>query len=206
MSAPNPKEDGLRGFMSSTGIPLEWIRRLLDANADATRIRHESITPSEYGARAPGSQPAPVPVGTVFTLEFTPNNDSAYRVFKVPTYFVGEASFHMHWTKSADVDESGRAVKWRVSYNVFDGGPQAGGTGGDIITAPTVLEFEDVYEDNDASGTRLIYRTPNLVSPGFIAGHYVGVCIEAITPTGLALLNDPALVSMDLIWSEYINK
>ena len=212
----DPREDGLRDYMSGRGIPKEWIRRLLqsvdttDEINNVTRIRHESITPSEYGSRAPGSQPNPVPFGTIFTLEFTPGNDTAYRVFKVPDYYLSEASFHLHWTKSGDLDESGRNVLWRISYNVFPGGPQTGGEAEtliDAVSAPTVLEYEDTYlNDSTTANDRYMYRTPNLDAPGFIAGYYVGVCVEAVTPVGPALQDEPALISMDLVWREYINK
>lgn len=168
---------------------------------EALRERHESITPSEYGSRAPGPQPDPVVYGTVFALEFTLNADTAYRVFKIPAHYVSDASFHIHWTKSdAGVDESGRNAKWRISYTVFNG------TSDDVIAAPTVLEAEDTYEDADSGGSRIVYRTPNLSAPGFIPNYYVGVCIEAVTPAGLALVNRPALVSMDLVWLETINQ
>lgn len=165
-----------------------------------TRVRHESITPSEYGSRAPGTQPDPVAYGTVFALEFTPTSDTAYRVFKIPAHFVSDASFHIHWTKSdAGTDESGRNVRWRISYTVFDG------LSDDIDVVPTVLEAEDTYEDAGTGTSRIIYRTGNLDAPGFIPNYYVGVCIEAITPVGTALVNEPALVSMDLVWLENIN-
>ena len=211
MPNPHPREDGLQTH-TGPGMPKEWIRKLLEATTvrDTTRIRHESITPSEYGSRAPGSQPDPVPFGTIFTLEFTPNSDTAYRVFKIPDYFVGEASFHIHWTKSGDVDESGRNVKWRISYHVFDGGPQEGGESESLVnavTTPTVLEYEDTYLNSSfLANDRYQYRTANLDAPGFIPSWYVGVCVEAVTPDGTALLNDPALISLDLIWREYINR
>jgi hypothetical protein len=180
------------------------------AAAGQTRITHHSIVTAEAATNAPGQAPDLNVIGTLLVGEYTLDTDSAYRVFKIPTSFKGSAAFHVHWTKESGVggngDESGNVAKWRISYKVFNGGAApGGGAGEDVNVAATVIEYEDTYLDNGTT-TRIVYRTPNLPAAGFVAGYYLGVCIEAITPVGTPMGAEPALASLDLTFSEEINQ
>ena len=170
---------------------------------DVTGTYHEPTITAEAGTNAPGQAPNLTVIGSLLVAQFTLNTDAAYRVFKIPSSFVGDPAFHVHWTKEEGVggngDESGNAVRWKISYTVFPG------SGNDVNVAPTVIEVEDIYDDAGTT-TRLVYRTPNQAAVGFIANYYVGICVEAITPTGAALTAEPALVSVDLTFTQYINQ
>ena len=169
----------------------------------ATRTYHEPTILPESGSNSPGQQPDLALIGTTLVAEFTVNTDSSYRFFKIPGNYVEGAAFHIHWTKESgiggDGDESGNGVRWRLSYTVTPG------NNADINVAPTVVELDDTYDDAGTT-TRIVYRTPNVAAPGFVANYYVGVCIEAVTPDGSALGCEPALVTADLTYIETINK
>jgi hypothetical protein len=169
----------------------------------ATSTYHEPTIVPESGTNAPGQQPDLDLIGSTMVAHFTLNTDSAYRMFKVPANYVTGASFHVHWTKeegvAGDGDESTNTVLWRISYTVFPG------NGADINVAPTVLDLPDTYDDAGTT-TRVSQRTADVAAPGFIAGYYVGMCIEAVTPTGTALTCEPALITADLTYTQYINQ
>ena len=179
------------------------------AGAFDTRRAHEPIVHASVDSNSPGQQPDSQLIGSTVVLAFTLNTDSGYRKFKIPANFVGNPSWHVHWTKQGgaggDGDESGNAVRWRITYQVFAGGTPGGDPGDDLTAGTTVLEVEDTYDDAGTT-TRIVYRTPNVAAPGFVAGYYVGVCVEAITPVGTAMGAEPALVSLDLTYDEYPNQ
>lgn len=129
---------------------------------------------------------------------FTVGSDNMYRTFKIPSTFTGNPSAHIHWTKSQDTDQSGNRVLWRIHYKVFDGRTQEASGAGSMV------EFEDIYEDSGTT-TRIVYRTDDLELSGFIPSYYVAFRIEAVTPSQDTLA-EPALVSLDLIWDELINR
>jgi hypothetical protein len=225
MSAPNPKEEGLRAFMSSTGIPVEWIRRLLESDTitdqlqvdianleNATITYHVPIVQASSGTNAPGQQPDIGVIGSTLVAEFTLNADTAYRVFKIPAHFIGSAVVEAHWTKESgaggdiDVTTSGapdpeNLVKWRISYDVFNGIDE------DINVAPAVVEIEDTYDDSGTT-TRIVYKTGDVAITGLVAGYYLGIQVESVTPSvgGQALACEPALITIDLEYEGYINK
>lgn len=217
MSAPNPKEDGLRGFMSSTGIPIEWIRRILESDTktdnletliiniqDTTRIYHEpTITPAS-GTNHPGQQPVISTIQSTLVAEFTLNTDKAYRIFKIPANYVSGAQFHVHWTKESGSGGDGvhtdQTVLWQVDYTVF------AGEGPDVNVTPTTILLPDTYDDSGTT-TRVMQRTADIDAPGFVANYYVGACVASVTPgVGTPLTCEPALVSVDLTYTENINK
>lgn len=169
----------------------------------STRGYHKPTITPESNSNAPGQQPDTDLIGTTVVAHYTPNTDTAYRIFKVPSNYVEGASFHVHWTKEAgaggDGDQSGNAVRWEISYTVSPG------DGADINAAPTVLEVEDTYDDAGTT-TRIMYGTADVAAPGFVPNYYVAMCIKAITPTGSALTCEPALVTADLTFDEYINQ
>jgi len=173
------------------------------AALETTRSYHEPTITPESNANAPGQQPSLGLIATTLVAEYTVNTDTAYRIFKIPGNYIEGASFHVHWTKESgaggDGNQDGNAVRWRISYTVSPG------NGADINAAPTVLEVEDTYDDSGTT-TRIMHRTANMAASGFIPNYYVAMCVEAITPVGGALTCEPALVTADLTFNEYINQ
>jgi hypothetical protein len=141
-----------------------------------------------------GTAPTEDAKGNLVYLKMTVNTDQAYRILKIPYNFNANngASFHVHWTKSQDTDQSGNQVKWRIHYTVFDGKSV------DASGAGATVEYEDTYDDNGTT-TRVVYRTDNLPVSGLVAGYYVALRVEAVTPSGGAL-TEPGLVSVDFIY------
>lgn len=166
----------------------------------ATRTIHEPIAGPSRGTNSPGQGPTPTISGALLALAFTPNDaaDRLFRIFKIPTNYVADAAFHVHWTKSTNADENTKAVRWRISYVVFDGLTQ------NAAGAPSTLELEDTYDASDTTA-RVVHRTANASAAGFVAGYYVAAYIEAISPVGTPLAFDPALVSLDLTYTATIN-
>lgn len=164
------------------------------------RTHHEVIVRPGNGSTAPGQTPTIVVSGALQLGSFTLNTDDCYRQFKIPSNFVGNASFHIHWTKTTNANEQGKNVRWKLSWVVFDGHE-----GGTCNYTPSTTEVEDTYED---SGTTVwkMYSTPNIAVDGdFIAGHYVSLKMEAITPSGTPMAGEPGLYSVDLVYDELIN-
>lgn len=159
---------------------------------------HASIVTPSAGSSSPGKTPAPTPAGSMLLLAFTIGTDQAHRQFKIPSYFAGNPNVHVHWSKTSDAVETGKAVRWRVSYTVFNGSSEDGGG------VPTVVELEDTYDDAGTT-TRVVHRTANVALAGFVAGYYVSMAIEAIAPTGAALSSEPGLFTLDLTFDETIN-
>lgn len=218
MSAPNDREEGLRSYMSSTGIPVEWIRRLLESDTrtdnllitllalqEETSTFHEPTVTPDAGTNSPGQQPTINTIGTTIVAEFTPDSQKAYRVFKIPSNFVEDAAFHVHWTKEVtnpvgNTNQGGLDVQWRISYTVFPGALvdlAAGSTG--------VLDITDTYIDSSADSSRIIYRTADTPAAGFVANYYVGVCVEVVSG-GTTMTAEAALISVDLTFTQFINK
>jgi hypothetical protein len=167
----------------------------------ATRLYHEQTVTPGSGQNAPGQQPDLGLIGSLVVAEFTLNTDSAYRIFKIPSSFVDNAAFHVHWTKESgaagDTDQSFNAARWRLSYTVFPG------NGADVNVAPTVIEESSTYIDAGTT-SRIVYRTANMPAAGFIAGYYIGICVESITSES-DLTCEAALVSVDLTFNQLIN-
>lgn len=173
------------------------------AGIETIRGYHEPTITPESSANAPGQQPSLGAIGTAIVAEYTVNTDHAYRLFKIPSHYVTGAAFHIHWTKESgaagDTDQSFNSVRWRISYTVFPG------SGADINVAPTVLDLDDTYEDAGTT-TRIIHRTQNVAATGFVPDYYVAMRVEAVTPDGSALTCEPALITADLTFNEYINQ
>lgn len=166
-----------------------------------TRPWHEPIGSPSRGSTSPGQGPPIAIFGTLATLVFTPGDtaDRIYRTVKIQPSYSDTPAFHIHWTKSTDVAQTGRAVRWRISYVVFDG------SSNDALVAPTVAEVEDTYDATDTTA-RVVYRTASVAAVGFVASYYIAFMIEAITPTGAALTADPALVSADVTYNVFANE
>lgn len=176
------------------------LARVLNQQANATRGFHASIVTANAASTAPGQQPTVHVSGALIILGFTPNTDDAFRQFKIPSHYSGNANLHVHWSKTGDTGEQGNAVKWRVSYSVFPGDEGVAANG-----APSTVETEDTYDAVDTTERR-IYRTANMPLAGFQAGYYASMKIEAVTPSGTALTNEPGLFSLDLTYDKFINR
>lgn len=177
--------------------------------AETAIIHKPTITPAE-AEPAPGLGPVPVVLGnSVIGLHFDNTTDRAYRLMKIDTTFVvggdgpagdgSNASFHIHWTKAVDTDQSGATVRWRLTYTIFDGNSDeitAGGTQG-------FIEWDDTYDDAGTT-TRIVYRTGNEPVAGFVPGYYVGMCLEYI-PASTTLVGGPVVISTDLLFRNLIN-
>lgn len=168
------------------------------ASRDQVDTVHYPIVSAARSRAQPGQGPDPLVINTLVGLEYATGGDAAYRTFKIASTFAGDASFHIHWTKSANADESGNAVTWRVSYVIF------AGSGDDIgLLTPTVLTGASTYSDGSVDGTRVVYRTSNLAATGFIPEYYVGMKVDIASST--LSTSNPVLISADLIMSQYIN-
>lgn len=185
-------------FTGASKVVDGELAEILNGISNATRIFHEPTVTPGAGANAPGQQPTIAVVGSLLVAQFTLNTDAAYRVFKIPSSFVSDPAFHVHWTKSSDADESTKEVRWRINYTVFDGNSV------DVNVSPTVIDLDDTYDDAGTT-TRIVHRTGNVVAVGFIANYYVGICVEAVTPAGTPIASEPALVSADLTFRQSIN-
>lgn len=159
-------------------------------------IIHLNTTIPGAGSSRPGQQATIVQIGSAsIGTAHTLNTDASFRVFKIPTDFVSDASFHVHWTKNGDADESGKVVKWKIEYTIWKGNT------GELTsnTYSNVVEFEDTYEDSGTT-TRIVYRTPNLAASGFVPSYYCSTKISAVTPDGTAMASEPVILSLDLMY------
>lgn len=162
---------------------------------------HEPIVTPSFSSSLPGTTPTPLAIGATLFLDFSLNNDAAWRSFKIPSNFVDGASVHLHWTKVGNANELGKAVRWRATYSIFPGDLAELTVG----TTTTVVEYEDTYPDAGTT-TRTINRTPDLPIFGVVANYYMGIKVEAITPAGAAMASHPALMSLDLVFRQHILK
>jgi hypothetical protein len=174
------------------------------AQADAIRTFHEAIVLPSAGTNAPGQAPGLGAIGPTLVAEFTLNTDIAYRLFKIPSFFVGNPFFEAHWTKQSGAGGDGNqsvtnSVRWRLSYNVF------AGAGDDLNVAATVIDIDDTYDDAGTT-TRISHATGKIAAVGLIANYYLGLSVESVTPGGSALGCEPALITIDLEYDGYINQ
>lgn len=169
------------------------------APGNTTRLYHEPIL--KPGSAVNSGSTTAIATNALLLTAFTLNSDGAWQQFKIPNSFVSDPSFHIHWSKTTNSNNAGRNVRWRISYSIFDGISQNG------ANAPTVAEIEDTYDDASTSATsRIVYRTEDIPIVGFVSGYYMAVEIQAVTPTGTALIGEPGLFSLDLVYREYINQ
>lgn len=176
-----------------------WTYYAVGDITNATRIIHTpGVTPTS-ATFVPGLAPEVVKYGTTVALHYKKNNDKVYGYAKIPTTYVSDASFHIHWTKFNDADESGRTVRWVLNYTVFDGTSQ------NIAVAPTgTLNLNDTYDGASADTTRIVYRTPNAAAAGFVAGYYVSFEV-GFDPAFTTLTDRPVIISCDILTRQTIN-
>ena len=156
------------------------------------RIHEPVVAPGKSGG-PPGQNPEIESKEALSYLTFSVDIDSAYRLYKIPGGFIGEASAHVHWTKSQDTDQSGKAVRWRLTYKVFNGYNEDGANDGAIT-----VDLDDTYDDAGTT-TRIVYGTLNVPLAGFLPRNYLSMKIEAVTPGGIALV-EPGLVALDIVY------
>jgi hypothetical protein len=179
------------------------------ADRQLVRNVHQSIVSPANGTSSPGHQVTPVVIGSVLALSYDNAGDDLYVEFKIPRYYangltqlgstVPAASFHIHWTKDADADESGNTVTWQIEYTVFPGNE------GLISTVGGTETVVDTYEDASTDATRYAYRTTNIdASSAFVAGYYCGVRVSVAAST--LVTSNPSLISCDLIMAVYANR
>lgn len=168
---------------------------------NATRSIHVPCAYAGGGFSAPGQGPQVEVYGPLITAIFDVDNtnDRGYKIVKIPSDYIDGGSFHVHWTKSGNANESGRSAKWRIVYAVYDGKSQSP----DGLTQSVV--FEQPYLDTGTTA-RVVYRTHDMAANGFQPGYYIAMYVEAISPTGSALQNSPALVAVDMLYKATINK
>lgn len=61
------------------------------------------------------------------------------------------------------------------------------------------------YTDNGTT-SHIIHETAKVLVPGMIAGYYLSVLVEAVTPVGTPLSAAPVFVSLDFYYKTYINR
>lgn len=187
-------------FEGAGKITSGELASVLNAISNETRVHHEPIVSASRSTPAPGQGPQPIVIGTLVGLNFDTVNDAAYRMFKIPDTYVGDASFHIHWTKSANGAENGRNVRWRLQYVVFNGHDEP------ATITPTEITADDVYEDDSTDATRIIYRTANLPAEGFIAGYYLGLRVDYVPASTTLQTSTPVLISVDSLMRLNLNK
>lgn len=173
---------------------------ILNELAERSRIIHEPIATAVDATTAPGKGPNKILLNeVVIGLEFALADDVAYRLIKVQRTHVegGNASLHVHWTKSGDNDESGKNVKWRLRWHEFDGATQ------DVNVTPNEAFLIDTYEDAGTT-SRIVYRTSS-VDVVLTPNYYLAIALD-VDAAGTTLTSNPVCVSADLLIERSINK
>jgi hypothetical protein len=160
-----------------------------------TRTVHTPMVTPSRSTKVQGQEPTPVIMGLVNGLAFDAGQ-RVYRNFKIPPTYINSPSFHVHWSKNGNTDQSGRDVLWRIRYHVFNGSSD------EVVSAPVhEVDILDTYQDSGTT-SRVIYRTEDSPLDGFVAGYYVGMSVEYVAAS-TTLTVPPVLVSVDLIYDEY---
>lgn len=168
------------------------------AALNASRPEHSTVLEATRASGPPGQTPEVIVIGTVACLHWTKNDGVAYNQFKVANTYVSAPSFHLHWTKNVDTDQSGRTVRWQLRYTVFNGSSQ------DINVPPTgTILWDETYADSGTT-SRIVYRTPNASALGIYPGAYVGLELSYV-PASTTLDGRPVLVSMGFYSRNTIN-
>ena len=161
--------------------------------ADASSIQHSFLVTPAIANGPPGQMPDVVVIGpTTVGLHYTRDDGACYTLSKIPSSFVGDASFHIHWTKNVDTNQSGRTVRWILTYTVFNGSSQ------NANVAPTGTIVWDLTYLDSGTTSRIVYRSGNTAVAGLIPGYYLGVKLE-YDPLNTTLDGRPTVVSVDLL-------
>lgn len=182
-------QDHFEGGANLTSQQDKDLRDII--NQLAFKNVHEGVVTPGRSDGPPGQQPQIEVKGALAYLTFTVDTDAAYRLYKIPNGFKSAPTAHVHWTKNQDTDQSTKEVRWRLTYNVFNGHSEDGADGGVVS-----VNLDDVYDDAGTT-SRIVYCTEDVPLVGIVADYYLTMKIEAITPAGVALV-EPGLVSLDL--------
>ena len=158
---------------------------------------HQVVIAPGHGSSSPGKSPAPIAIGVVLGDVYTVGNDDGFVAYKIPSNYAGNAKVHVHWTKSTDAVETGKLVKWKVSWLAAD-------SGDDLNVAGSNDFLVDAYTDGGTT-TRIAHETSELDIDGFAPGEYVYLKIEAVDPGAGALSQPPVLISLDLSLDLYVD-
>lgn len=172
------------------------------AQANLVAPFHAAIVTASSFKSAGIKEPTPREYGCFMVLEFTIGNDVAWRQFKIPTNFAGNCACHIHWVKSVDTDQSGKAVKWRVDYKFVASNST---TSDDLLTNQLFVDTEQEYTDTGLA-TRPLIRTLNMPLVGATPGLYLGLSVQAVAPVGAPIGGEPSLFSLDISFDQYINR
>lgn len=161
----------------------------LDSTAIYTHI--EKIDAGLLG-KTPTNPPIINTAGITLGMQYTVNTDKSNIIYKVPgNYYSGDATAWFNWTKSAvGADESTKEVKWQVKYLKI-------APGDNCNSGETTLSVQDTYDDADLI-SQIIYSTATIIIPAasLVANSGLALEISAITPSGVALSDEPLLLSM----------
>lgn len=206
-----PSTDSIVAAASARALALhgrgasyeEMAAVMLSARTDsiygATRSYHASIVTASSFKSPALKEPDPFEQDSTLLLAFTIGTDSAFRQFKIPNSYAGNASVHIHWTKQGSANELNKTVRWRISYRFFPG------NAGFLSGTPDTVEYEAAYLSSSVVD-RIVYRSSDLPLVGAVAGYYMALEVQAIAPVGTPIVGEPALFSVDLTFDELINR
>lgn len=180
--------------------PTTGLAALLNTHEGRIITEHYPVVGAGRADGPPGQLPTLNASGalTYVSFDLAAGTQAIYRTIKIHRAFVGSPVFHLHWTKSDDVDRSGESVRWVVTYKAFNGISE------DAAGSPSVIEINDTYDDSGTTA-RVVYRTPNTSMLGLMALGYLAVKVEKGTPGGSAMAS-PGLVLLDFTYRGYVNR
>lgn len=157
------------------------------------------ISVSEMGLPST-NPPAKAQYGIAAALEFTLNTDHAEYKTQVPGNYVSgtDALVHAHWTKSTTgTDQSAKFVKWQLKYLVIT-------EGDNINSGESTLTVEDEYT-SAVTASQIEHVTGSVTIPGsgLTAHDTIYMQLSAVTPTGTALSDEPAVLAVDYEFETY---
>lgn len=148
----------------------------------------------DYGS---GSKPVGATFGTLVYGVFAPADQEFY-FYRMPAAFVAGSALKLAvlWTKSANVDESGKQVKWAMDYNIVQRDTVDVSASSEMTATPdATIFFEDTYENNNTA-SRVIYTTDQVEVSGLTRRDLFIFKIYRVAPSVTPLANNPALVSL----------
>jgi hypothetical protein len=170
----------------------------------ASSVKHVDIATAGSLKQGQGATtPDVVYKGNLVYMEFNQTTDVAFYLWKVGRDFKDSPAFHVHWTKSQDINESSNRARWRIDYTVYT---STAGTAGNAAVTGTFVDTGDlIYVGGDANTDRLVYRSPDMPIVA-TAGQYVAAKISSPLPGAGTPVTNPGLVSVDFTYNAYINK
>ncbi|GAH49399.1 unnamed protein product, partial [marine sediment metagenome] len=122
---------------------------------------------------------------------FVVNTDKLTHKFPIPSdYAGGDITFWLVWTNDGGEDDNGKAVKWRLDYQVGDEG--------DVISGShdnSPKSVEDTY-DSDAGWVEHHTGKMTIAEADFSGKLCLFLKLSAVTPDGAALTCEPHLIGL----------